>query len=76
MSSLRMTGEGKGAENRFGHCYQSRKRFPWINSNASVNQAAPVHHPLTPRITPQGAAFFFSLDGKFQGRANFKLPNP
>ena len=37
MSSLRMTGEGKGAENRFGHCYQSRKRFPWINSNASVN---------------------------------------
>ena len=59
VSSLRMTGEGKGAENRFGHCYQSRKRLPWINSNASVNQAAPVHHPLTPRITPRGWAFFF-----------------
>ena len=37
VSSLRMTGEGKGAENRFGHCYQSREKFPWINSNASVN---------------------------------------
>ena len=27
MSSLRMTGEGKGAENRFGYSYRSRERL-------------------------------------------------